>query len=268
MKIAIQGVRGSFHHAAATRLLGPQLELLECQTFGEVVRGVISGAAVGAVLAIENNQVGSILPNYALLQASAVHIAADVEVPIHHYLMAMPGVALDDLREVRSHPMALSQCEAFLDRHPHWSRIEANDTAGSAQALARARRADVAAIAPRDAAEIYGLTVLAERIETTKHNATRFLLLRPGDASLEHPGARLNLSFSLANHPGSLHRALGVFAAAGWNLSKLQSVPIPEEPGHYRFFADLTIGGHGAAVAATMEEFGRQVAACRILGRY
>lgn len=266
-RVAIQGIRGSFHHIAARELLGNDIELVECATFAEVVRHVERGSADTALLAIENSLVGSILPNYSLLQDADVHVAAEIALRVRQQLLALPGATLADIREVRSHPMALSQCEAFLDGHAAWRRIEASDTAGSARDVATLGRRDVAAIAPLEAALAYGLEVLAENIESHSHNTTRFWQLLPGPAD-NRQGDRYSLSFIVRDAPGSLYRALGVFATASWNLSKIQSVPIAGMPGHYRFFVDLLVEDGSAHVGGVLGAFASAVDECRLLGTY
>lgn len=266
VRIAIQGMAGSFHDIAARQLLGDGGELVACATFAEVVRHVEQGRADTAMLAIENSLVGSILPNYSLLQASRVQVVNELQLRVQQQLMACPGATLASIREVRSHPMALSQCETFLDKHPQWQRIEASDTAGSARDVAQGGRLDVAAIAPQLAAEVYGLTVLAPNIEDSAHNTTRFLQLMPGVAG--DVGTHCSISFAVRDEPGSLHRALGVLAAAGWNLSKIQSVPMPGEPGRYRFFVDLIAPEARGGAGASLATFAAAVDELRVLGRY
>ena len=179
---AIQGYPGCFHQEAAQLFLGREVTVLPCATFREVVR--IAGdrdLAAGAVMAIENSIAGSILPNYNLLQQSNLRVVGEIYLQIRQHLLVNPGVRLEDIREVHSHPMALLQCTDFLDKRP-WKLLETEDTALSAKHVQQHRSKHIAAIAGRSAAELYGLEILAPDIHTLRSNYTRFLILRREEA--------------------------------------------------------------------------------------
>lgn len=238
--VSIQGYAGSFHQEAARLFLGDRINVIPCATFREVVRIASDPAlSAGAVMAIENSIAGSILPNYNLLQKSNLSIVGEVYLQIRQHLMVNPGVQLEDIKEVHSHPMALLQCTDFLDKRP-WKLLETEDTALSAKHVQQHRSKHIAAIASRSAAELYGLEIIAPDIHTLKNNYTRFLVLRrEGDAAPVEGANKSSLYFETDHSKGSLARALTGIAEAGINLSKLQSFPIPGSQWKYFFHADM-----------------------------
>lgn len=268
VRVSIQGYEGSFHQEAARRFFGEDVQVVPCDTFREVVRVASARSeSDGGVMAIENSIAGSILPNYELLAKSNLLITGEVFLQIRQHLMVNPGVALEDIREVHSHPMALQQCIDFLDRH-RWKLVETEDTALSAKRLRQHKSRHTAAIASRLAAELFGLHILAPNIHTLRNNHTRFLILRRRTDAREDPKAdKASIRFSTDHSRGSLARALTCIAEGGINLSKLQSVPIPGSDFKYGFHADLEFD--------TMDRFGdvmdglrRLTDEVRVLGTY
>ncbi len=240
--VAIQGRRGAFHEIAAREAFeAEELRLFATSSFDELVRAVESGRADAGVMAIENTLAGSIMDNYRLLRQSDLCIVGEVYLHISQNLMGLPGQRLDDLSEVHSHPMALAQCRAFFADHPHIRLVESEDTAYSAMLIAKEKIRGRGALASLLAAKRYGLEVLAAGIETHKENHTRFLILEPLEACGWHTeGAdKASLSFALPHLTGSLHGVLAVLAAYGFNLTKIQSAPIPGRPWEYLFFVDF-----------------------------
>ena len=240
-KIAIQGIKGSFHHAVAMDYFHDDVYLKECLSFDAVVEALLSGEVKQAIMALENSIAGSIIPNYALIDHNNLSIVGEYNLTIHHTLMALSGQTIDDLQEVHSHPMALLQCKEFFRNYPHIKLIEASDTANVAKMIAEEQRQEIAAIAPKAAAQIYGLTVLAESIQTIKNNITRFVVVQKKNGSLAH--AQINkasLKFILDHQRGSLAAVLNVMSDCLLNLTKIQSLPVIEIPGKYAFFVDVT----------------------------
>ncbi|TDW96518.1 prephenate dehydratase [Dinghuibacter silviterrae] len=238
--VAIQGYAGSFHQEAARLFLGDRINVIPCATFRDVVR-IASDATLsaGAVMAIENSIAGSILPNYNLLQKSELRIVGEVYLQIRQHLMVNPGVSLDDIKEVHSHPMALLQCMDYLDKRP-WKLLETEDTALSAKHIHQHRSKHIAAIASQAAAELYGLDIIAPDIHTLKNNYTRFLILRrEGEAETIAKVDKSSLYFETDHSQGSLARVLTRIAEGGINLSKLQSFPIPGSQWKYFFHVDM-----------------------------
>jgi prephenate dehydratase len=268
VRVSIQGYEGSFHQEAARRFHGPDVEVLPCATFRDVVRVASSRKeSDGGVMAIENSIAGSILPNYNLLQRSQLRIVGEVYLQIRQQLLACPGVTLEDIREVHSHPMALQQCLDFLDGH-RWKLVETEDTALSAKKLMQRRSRHVAAIAGRLAAELFGLQVLAPNIHTMKNNHTRFLILKRDKEAQPVPDAdKASITFHTDHSRGSLARVLTRIADGCINLSKLQSFPIPGSDFKYSFHADLEFD-KVEQFDKVMEAIRPHTDSLRILGTY
>lgn len=239
-KVSIQGFEGCFHQQAAQQFFGKEVDVICCSTFREVVKIAASKKeSDGGVMAIENSIAGSILPNYNLLQKSNLTIVGEVYLQIRQNLMVNPGVKLEDIREVHSHPMALQQCLTFLDKY-NWKLVETEDTALSAKHVHQHRSKHIAAIAGKLAADIYGLNMIAPNIHTLKNNYTRFLILQRSEASNMIADAdKASLNFHTDHSKGSLAKVLTAIAAGGINLSKLQSFPIPGSDWRYSFHVDL-----------------------------
>ena len=190
-------------------------------------------------MAIENSIAGSILPNYNLLQKSSLTIVGEVYLQIRQNLLVNPGVQLEDIREVHSHPMAIQQCFGFLDKF-NWKLVETEDTALSAKHIHQHRSKHIAAIASKLAADIYQLDMIAPNIHTLKNNYTRFLILQKLDQPVDILDAdKASINFHTDHSKGSLAKVLTVIAESGINLSKLQSFPIPGSDWKYSFHADL-----------------------------
>ncbi len=240
-RVAIQGIRGSFHDIAARQFFGENLELVPCETFAQLFAALDSYAADTALMAIENSVAGSILPNYSLMRGSRTHIVGEIYLRIAQNLMALPGQRVADICEVRSHPMAINQSRAWFDAHPHIRLVESGDTASSAKAIADEKLAGVGAIASELAAELFGLEVLARGIETNKRNYTRFLVLSEHDIKgLDGYPDKASLCFSLPHQPGSLARALSILSYYDIDLTKIQSLPIIGREWQYLFYVDVT----------------------------
>ncbi|HRI19380.1 MAG TPA: prephenate dehydratase [Panacibacter sp.] len=243
-KVSIQGYKGSFHQIAAENYLGKDVEVIPCATFSEVIKIAANAKkSDGGFMAIENSIAGSILPNYALLQKSNLKIAGEIYLHINQNLMVNPGVKPEDIREVHSHPMALLQCIEYLEKHPHWKLVETEDTALSAKYIHQHNHKHAAAIAGKLAAELFGLKIIAPKIQTNKNNYTRFLFLQRQDvAGTAGDANKASVSFQTDHSKGALVKVLAKISEASINLSKLQSMPIPTEEWQYRFHADMEFG--------------------------
>ena len=244
-KVSIQGYEGSFHQVAARQFFGNEVEVITCATFRDVVRIAANREeSDGGVMAIENSIAGSILPNYNLLQKSDLKVVGEIYLQIGQNLMVNPGVRLEDIREVHSHPMALLQCIDYLERNPHWKLVETEDTALSAKHLQQHRSKHIAAIASDLAAQLYGLDILGPNIQTMKNNYTRFLILQRADVARDVTDPdKASVNFHTDHSRGSLARVLTRIAEGGINLSKLQSMPIPGSDWEYSFHADMEFEG-------------------------
>lgn len=239
-RVSIQGYEGSFHQVAAQQFFGKSVEVIPCDTFREVVRIASNKKeSDGGVMAIENSIAGSILPNYNLLQKCNLRVVGEVYLQIKQNLLVNPGVTLEDIREVHSHPMAILQCIDYLEKYD-WKLVETEDTALSAKHIHQKKNKHAAAIASKLAAELFNLDMIAPNIHTMKNNYTRFLVLqRPEQTELIADANKASVNFHTDHSRGSLARVLSKIAEGGINLSKLQSFPIPGSDWEYSFHADM-----------------------------
>lgn len=267
--LAIQGELGSNSHMAALSLRPDAGDdaFVTCNSAAEVFE-VLAHGVERAVLPIENSLHGSVFEHYDLLLENSATIVAEILLKVTHNVIAMPGVALEDVRRVLSHPVALSQCRKWLRTHPQIEAIPCYDTAGGVKRLMAAGLKDTAGIAPALAAQQYGGTILVAGIEDHVENYTRFYVL-----SGEPPIGRfqdtdkLSLVFSLEHRPGSLLQALQVFHSAGLNLTKIESRPVHGRPWEYVFFVDLRFTDADRLDAA-LADLASRCKMLRELGRY
>ena len=270
-RIAIQGVKGCFHEQAA-RLFYQEHEhivpeIVEGLTFDGLYKSMDKGNADAAVMAIENTVSGGLLPNFELLRRNDRRIKGEVFLRIQQNLMALPGQSIEDIKEVRTHYMAINQTREFFKDYPWIRLVESEDTAKSAAEIAEQGLKGIGAVASTLAAELYGLEILAESIETYKQNFTRFLIL---DDALEVDKDKINKSsmcFTLSHTPGSLAHVLTILSFYGMNLTRIQSLPIPGQEWQYFFYVDIKFENYLryeqalAAVRPLMEDL-------TILGEY
>lgn len=251
-RVAIQGIGGCNHYIAAKAFFeGDEIDSIDCDTFRELANKVTKDAGVLGIMAIENTIAGSILQNYQIIRESDLVIVGEYKLRIEHSLVALPGVDIHQVKEVNSHPMALMQCTEFLDTLPNVKLVEKDDTAGSARWIKENNLADHAAICPSGAAELYGMNILAEGIETNKRNFTRFLVIANRSvaketlaelSSREGDGAVINKSsmvFTLPHSSGSLSKVLTILSFYDMNLSMIQSLPIVGKEWEYQFYINL-----------------------------
>lgn len=243
-RVAIQGFAGSFHEEAARRYYGGNFaempQIVECSTFDGLYKAMEKGEADSAIMAIENTISGGLLPNFELLRKYSQKIKGEIYLHIHQNLMALPGQKIEDIKEVRSHYMAINQTREFFETRCPWMRmVETEDTAKSAADLAASGQKGAGAVASRLAADLYGLEILEENIETFKTNFTRFLIL---DDSIVVPEEKINkasLCFTLPHKPGSLAHILTILSFYDMNLTRVQSLPIPGKQWQYFFYIDI-----------------------------
>jgi prephenate dehydratase len=241
MKISIQGEKGSFHEVAARRYFNyDDIDIVPCSTFNLTIKTLLSGDADFAVMAIENARSGSILSNYTLIRESGLKILGEQNIRVIQNLMALPGQLISDIKEIRSHPIALEQCMSFLIQYPEITHVESDDTAGSAREISEKKLTGVATIASAGAAAIYGLNILAPGIETFKQNYTRFVIIGREDQG-NKKGNKVSICFSTSHKPGSLASVLVKLAELDINLSKIQSVPRLNGEWEYMFYLDLEL---------------------------
>ena len=240
-KVAIQGLKGSFHHEAAELYFQDHPELIECETFKDVIAATTDEVADVGIMAIENSLAGSIIPNYNLIRRSEVEIAGEVGLRVRMNIIAPSGTRMEDISEVHSHQMALRQCGGFFADYPEIKLVESFDTAGSVKEIAELNLQNIAAIASQQAAKEYGLEIIQAGIEDHDLNYTRFLVLRKkGGDPIAHAN-KVSVYFQTSNDPGSLAHTLTIISGLGINLSKLQSHPVPSKNTLYGFYATLMI---------------------------
>ena len=238
--VAIQGAEGSNHHKVAIDFYGKEIQLSECMSFDVLVDNLLDKSAEVGVMALENTIAGSIIPNYALIDNSNLHIIDEEYLNIHHHLMALKHQSLKDIKEVWSHPMALLQCKEFFKQHPHIKLVEDVDTAEVAKRIAKHNLKGIAAIAPKIAADIFDLEIIEDEIQTIKDNSTRFVIVQTDQPALNENVNKASLKFQLDHKRGSLAAILNVLSDCKMNLTKIQSLPVIETPWKYSFFVDIT----------------------------
>jgi arogenate/prephenate dehydratase len=266
LRVAYQGEPGAFSEAAVLRLL-PDAEPRPYPTFDDVFDAVSSGAVNLGVVPIENSIGGSIHRNYDLLVERELSIVGEVQVPVVHHLLALPGVKLDEVRRVLSHPQALAQCARFLRKLEHVDAIATYDTAGSAKMVRDEQRRDTAAIASERAGQLFGLEPIQAGIQDFDDNITRFLAISRQRVPLGSPN-KTSLVFTLKSAPGALFKALSVFALRDIDLSKLESRPVPGRPWEYLFYLDVAAAREDLQCARAMVHLAEFAPSLRTLGSY
>lgn len=267
-KVAIQGIKGSFHHQVALGYYHQDIEVDECMSFEELVDSLLSGQSNQAVMAIENSIAGSIIPNYALIDKNNLHIIGEYYMDIHQNFMALKGQKIEDISEVHSHPMALLQCMEFLKNYSHIKLVEDKDTAETARRIHQQQLKGIAAIASKTASEMYDLEIIAPEIQTINNNMTRFVILNKENSFV--PKLEINkasLKFELDHKRGSLAAVLNVMSDCKLSLTKIQSLPKIETPWKYSFFVDVTFDdfndySKAKSLVAIMAEY------FKVLGEY
>lgn len=247
MNISFQGIEGSFHHEVAVEYFGHECIWLGRDHFGEVFDDVAQGHAEYGVVAIENSNVGTIVGNLDHFDRVNVQINAEVYLSVQQCLLIHPESTLKDITEIRSHPMALDQCRAYLRARPTWTRVEVADTAGAAKWIMDNGANHVGAVGSALAAEVYGINVAAHSIQQDATNQTRFWVIaksgQPPQSSraMEYSALKATVSFETSHETGALADALQAVKSNGWNLTKIESRPVPDVPWRYRFFCDIEL---------------------------
>ncbi|MFH6997500.1 prephenate dehydratase [Flavobacterium sp. FlaQc-57] len=260
-KIAIQGIKGSFHHQVVKEYFSENVDIDECLSFEELIDSLLSGKSDQAVMAIENSIAGPIIPNYALIDKNNLHIIGEHYLNISQNLMALKGQKIEDITEVHSHPMAILQCMDFLKQYPNIKLVEDKDTAETARRIQEKQLSGIAAIGSKTASEMYDLEILAPEIQTIKNNMTRFVIIKKQNSFLpENEINRASIKFELDHKRGSLAAVLNVMSDCKLNLTKIQSLPKIETPWKYSFFVDVTFEKY--------EDFAKAKALLNIMAEY
>ncbi len=266
-RVVYQGLPGAYSEQACVNFFGPGVKSRGCEQFEDVFVALKNGEADYAVVPIENSSTGAIRQICELLTQYNGYLVGETTVEVSHCLMAPKGATLDTIREVYSHEQGLFQCDQFLSRHPDWEQIPYWDTAGSAQYVAQCGDVTKAAICSRRAAELYGLTILAERVNHNKSNTTRFVVVSP--AMELRPGRdKISTIITLPNESGALHEILTIFAVQGLNVVKLESRPIPGHNWEYLFFLEFLGSLDGAEMDGVFHELAQSSRSFRVLGNF
>lgn len=288
-RVVMQGFRGSYHEIAARRFFGPEIEIVPSLTFNELFSMLASDRTLSGIVAIENTVAGSILPNYELIRESGCFVSGELKLRINLNLLACPGQKIDDILEVMSHPLALLECRDFFREYPSIKLIESADTALSAKEISEMGLMGAGVVASKLAAELYGLEVIREGIESNNLNYTRFLILehdevtgtrsdgyKAKDGDKDKAGdkagdkdkiTKASIAFKLPNSKGTLVSVLSVFANNGCNLTAIQSNPIPGRAWEYLFYTDLVFNNH-AEFSRAVEQALPLCNELRVIGEY
>jgi len=237
VSVAFQGVAGAYSEEAIRQYYGPDVETKPCRLLEDLFPTVEQGDADYAMLPVENAVAGAVAGAYELLLERDLRINAEVIYHVKHMLMAVPGTQVEEIKCVRSHPQALTQCQRYLTRHG-LTPEPAFDTAGSARDLAKNPEPGVAVVASALAAELYGLEILDKAIEDFPFNYTRFFIMGMDDPSRAQR-SKTSVVFSTRHTPGALYKSMGEFASRGINLTKLESRPRLNQPWRYMFYLDF-----------------------------
>ncbi len=263
--VAFQGEAGAYSEEGARQLV-PEGDHQPYASIRKVFEAVEVGRVHFGLVPMDNSQAGSINETYDLFLRHGLHLVGETIVRVDHCLLALPGTSVDDVVEVVSHPQAIAQCEEFLSALSVNVRAEYN-TAGAAKRIADERLARTAAIASRRAAELYGLAVLAEGIQTYPDNSTRFGALSRNLEPLAEPD-KTSLVFGVGHVAGSLYRCLGAFAERHLNLTKLESRPRPGRPWEYVFYADIEARADASEMVDALADLSGHASFTRLLGSY
>jgi prephenate dehydratase len=263
--VAFQGEHGAYSEEALIQHFGEGVTTLPCHAFEHLFEAVESGKANFAVLPVENSTAGSINKSFDLLLEHDVKVHGEILLRVRHCLLTLPGQG-KAIREVRSHPQALAQCETYLNRN-HYTAVPWYDTAGSAKDLAATPAEGVAVIASKLSAKQYGLEIVEEGVEDLRHNYTRFFVIGTGDAEVQGP-SKTSLVFAIPNTAGSLLQALNEFANRRINLTKIESRPRRNRPWQYVFYLDFDGHWQDPAAREALIQLLSRAAFVKLLGSY
>ncbi len=265
MKVSFQGEPGAYSEQAVFNYFG-SVETVPCESFDAMFDAVVSGKSDAALAPIENSLAGSIHQNYDLLLRHDLHIVGEYLLRVRHCLIAMPGVKKEGIKKAISHPQALGQCAGYL-RNGGIKPEQVYDTAGSVKMLKESGARDVAAIASKRAAELYGMQILEEGIEDNPENYTRFLAIQKEPVTFEGE-AKTSIVFTLKNVPGSLFKAMSVFALRDIDLTKIESRPLQGKPWEYLFYIDFIGSMQDETAKRALDHLGEYAVMLRVLGSY
>lgn len=266
-RVVYQGEPGAYSEMAAMNLFGKNVQAKGLKQFHDVFAAIKSGEADYGVLPIENTSTGAIRQIYDLLTEYDCYMVAETTVRVAHCLMALPGTKLEDIQTVYSHEQGLFQCESYLNAHPDWKRVPQDDTAGSALMVAKSGDKTKAAICSRRSAEIYGLEILAEDINSNAENTTRFVVVSTR-MELREGRDKICTCFRVPHQSGSLHEILTIFAVHGLNMVRLESRPVQGHNFEYMFFLEFTGDLLSEDMPAVLRELTQSTDGFRVFGNF
>jgi prephenate dehydratase len=268
LRVAFQGERGAYSEAAAVAFFGNSVEPVPHNDFDSVFEAVTQGQADRGVLPVENSLAGSIHRNYDLLLRYELSIVGEIQLPIAHQLIALPGVALGDIKKIYSHPQALAQCEHSLTKLlPQAERIAAYDTAGGVKMIKEQAIADAAGLASQRAAEIYGMNILQPDMQDDAENFTRFVIVAR-EPVVPQGQTKTSIVFAMDNIPGSLFKSLAVFALRDIDLTKIESRPLQGKRWQYFFYIDFIASQHEERGRNALNHLKEITSYFKVLGSY
>ena len=267
VKVVFQGVEGAYSYAAMRAYFPDTIKSFHAKTFRDAMEEVFSGKADYAVLPIENSTQGIVTDIYDLLAEYELHIVGEQVIRVDHVLLGLPGTEIQDIKQVYSHPQALSQCSRFLETHPQWKTVKTENTAASAKRIQEEQNPAQAAIASRAAGELFGLKILAENICHNDQNVTRFIIVS-AKALYEKNAEKISVCFELPHSTGTLYNMLSHIIYNGLNMSRIESRPIPGKTWEYRFFVDFEGNLKDPAVKNAIRGLKAEANRVRVLGNY
>lgn len=266
-RVVYQGVPGAYAYIATKRFFGENVNHYNVKTWRDAMEAVKCGEADYAVLPIENSTAGIVSDVYDLLQEYNNYIVAETYIQVEHALLGLPGAAVDDIKRVYSHPQGLMQCRSFLNEHKDWQQSELTNTALAAKKVLEDGDKTQAAIASVEAAKLYGLTVLQEKINTENNNTTRFVIISNKRAFLKNAG-KISICFETEHTAGSLYDMLSHIIYNGLNMTKIESRPIEGKAWQFRFFIDFMGNIDDAAVMNALRGIEEEAMNIKLLGNY
>ena len=267
VKVVYQGVEGAYAYIAMKRFFYGDIEAVNTATWREALESVMTGKADYAVLPLENSTAGSVTEVYDLLNEFPVYIVAEEFVEIEHALLALPGASMQDIKKVYSHAQALFQCGNFLEEHKEWERISTPNTAASAKKVSEDGDKSCAAIASVEAGELYGLSVLKERINDVSGNTTRFVIISKDRRFLEN-AKKVSAIFETPNETGTLYNLLSPIVYNDLNMMKIESRPLRSKKWDSRFFVEFEGNLSDPGVRYALRGMYEEAKSMRLLGNY
>lgn len=265
--VVFQGVEGAYSYAAMHAYFGEEIRSYHVKTWRDAMEEVAEGRADYAVLPIENSTAGIVADIYDLLTEYALYIVGEQIIPVEHVLLGLPGSRIEEIQTVFSHPQGLAQCKKYLESHENWKKAAAENTAGAAKKILENQDRTQAAIASRQAGDMFGLSVLEEQICDSGQNVTRFIIVGREAVFVKNAG-KVSVCFEQPHETGSLYDMLSHIIYNGLNMTKIESRPIPGKNWEYRFFVDFEGNLKDSAVKNALRGLEAESRRMRILGNY